>query len=138
MSHGKAKARLVYDVHPCVAMVQKWLKNAYDLDAYNLLGYFDPRACSRVKIIIAEGFLQTQKRRFAGAMAGGDLFEFPFVLQVVHQPVNLGFRGAHEMKTASEKMHARINGTGGLQNLLDSWVRTADDDGQAIRASKNE
>jgi hypothetical protein len=30
---AKAKARLIYDVHPVVAMVQKWLKTAYDLDA---------------------------------------------------------------------------------------------------------
>jgi hypothetical protein len=30
---AKAKSKTIYDVHPGVAMVQKWLKSAYDQDA---------------------------------------------------------------------------------------------------------
>jgi hypothetical protein len=29
---AKAKSKTIYDVHPGVAMVQKWQKTAYDLD----------------------------------------------------------------------------------------------------------
>jgi hypothetical protein len=29
---AKAKSKTIYDVHPSVAMVQKWLKPAYDQD----------------------------------------------------------------------------------------------------------
>src|SRR5260370_4513963 len=71
-------------------------------------------------------------------MTGSDFFEFPFVLQVVHQPVDLGFRRADEMKTAAKKMHVRVDGSGGLQDFLDSRMRTTDDDGQAVGPSKNE
>ena len=51
------------------------------------LGYLHPRARSRVEIIVAESFLQSQKRGLAGAVARRDFFEFPFVLQAVHQLV---------------------------------------------------
>src|ERR1700731_1055071 len=41
------------------------------------------------------------------------------------------------MKTSAKKMQVRINSRGSLQDFLDSRVRTADDDGQAIGPSEN-
>ena len=54
-----------------------------------LLGYFEARARSRVEIIIAEGFLQTEKRGFAGAVAGSDFVEFPFIFERIDEEVEL-------------------------------------------------
>src|SRR5260370_827063 len=122
LTETDAKNRRMSSVEVCLGM----MSSCFGRLAWTLLGYFETRACTRVKIIIAEGFLQTQKRGFAGAVAGGDLFELPFVLQAVHEPVNFGFGRAHEMKTAAKKMHVRINRRGGLQDFLDSRVRTTE------------
>src|SRR5258708_2016196 len=42
------------------------------------------------------------------------------------------------MKTAAKKMHVRVNGSGSLQDFLDSRVRATDDNRKAVGPAENE
>ena len=42
------------------------------------------------------------------------------------------------MKAATKEVHVRINGAAGLQNFLDSGMRTTHNEGKAIRAAERE
>src|SRR5713101_1262882 len=97
-----------------------------------LLGYFEARAGARVKVIIAEGFLQTEKRGFAGAVAGSDFVEFPFIFERIDEAVDVGHGRPHEVQAAENDVRVRVYGAGGLQYLLDASVRAAIDQHQSV------
>src|SRR6266478_1589929 len=97
------------------------------------LGHIEARACSGVKIIIAESFLQTQKRRFAGAVTGSDFVQLPFVLEGVDEPVDVRQGCLDKVQPAENDVRVRVHGAGGLQYLLNARVRAAIDKNQSVR-----
>src|SRR5216683_1904314 len=103
-----------------------------------LLGYFEARAGARVKIIIAEGFLQAEKRGFAGAVAGSDFVEFPFIFERIDEEVDVGHGRPDEVQAAENDVRVRVYGAGGLQYLLDAGVRATIDQHQSVRSFDGE
>src|SRR4029077_17752002 len=97
-----------------------------------VLRNFDLRACSRVKIVVAESFLQTQERRLSGAVTGSDFFEFPFVLQVIDEEADVGHGCSDEVHAAENDVCVRVYGAGGFEDLLDAGVRAAIDQHQSV------
>src|SRR6266446_10667262 len=90
-----------------------------------VLRNFDLRACSRVKIVVAESFLQTQERRLSGAVTGSDFFESPFVLQVIDEEVDVGHGCSDEVHAAENDVCVRVYGAGGFLDHPDATVRYA-------------
>src|SRR5208337_4494007 len=91
------------------------------------------RSQPRIHIILPVRLLQSRECRFPCAMPRRNPLHFPFVLQVVHQRINLPRRRRHQVQSSKHDLRSRVRCTRLLQYRFNSCMRASIHQQQSIR-----